>query len=174
MEINMYRINDTMAATAEIQRYLLTVGDGAIPIVPTGVYDNNTRLAIIEFQERSNIEATGAVDYETFTLLYSEYSKIIDERETKAATLTFIRFPLSLGARRTEMIHINDTLGNLLDYYGHAHNLRYNDRFSRETASAVKILRGIYLLGDSESIDEEFYKRMTDDHRSIGEFTHTE
>ncbi len=165
----MYRINDKSEAIRGVQTFLRVVGDPKIFVAPSGVFDDNTRLSVIEFQRRYNLEPTGVVNYETFNLIYQEYLFRTKNAKVRELTDSFIDFPLLPGDFNDEMTHINRTLGRLLDYYGHTHRLRANNFYSSETSYAVRILRSIYMLDGDDFIDEEFYRRMIIDHNSIGE-----
>ena len=163
----MYRIYDKNEAIRVVQVYLMTAGDPDIAIAPTGIYDENTKLSVIDFQRRFNLEPTGEVDYETFTVLYSEHSILTKNKDTADRTNSFIKFPLLPGRTSNGISHINLTLGRVLDYYGFTHNLRENNFYSSETAMAVELLRDLYMLDKRDYIDEEFYRRLIIDHDSI-------
>ena len=163
----MYRVYDKPEAIRSVQRYLIVAGDPDIFIVPTGVFDDNTRLSVIDFQTRFDLKPTGEVNYETFTLLYNEYVLLTRNMETGDLTDSFLQFPLLPGKTSNGMAHINLTLGRILDYYGFTHRLRGNNFYSDETALAVEILRDVYMLDKKNYIDEEFYRRMIIDHDSI-------
>lgn len=166
----MYRISDKKAAIKEIQSYLAVISNGDLIVVPSGVYDENTRLAVSDFQKRNGISESGVVNFETFTALHDAYEKETNRRRTSKITDTFIEFPLTPGSRRQEMIHVNEMMNNLLEYYGRGKIHRRGDYFSRETACAVAIMREIYSLPEGTEIDEELYERLTNDHKSIGKF----
>ena len=75
----MYRLGDKRAAIREIQKYLHFISDRITNEVPRiaidGIYGNESKEAVMAFQEYKGIAKTGEVDYETFNLLYSEYLK---------------------------------------------------------------------------------------------------
>ncbi len=166
----MYRIDDKPEAIRSVQRYLVVAGNPHILIAPTGVYDENTRLSVEDFQSRKGLVQSGVVDYETFTLLYDDYVFITDREALNQKLDSFVNFPLYPGEFDNAMLHINRSLARILDYYGFTHRLRSSNFYSDETSNAVKTLRQIYLLEDSDVIDEEFYIRMIKDHDSIGKF----
>ena len=166
----MYRINDRQAAIRQVQKYLIAVSDSDISLVPSGVFDENTRLSVIEFQKKRGTPATGVVDIATFEHLYIEYRKKTMKDEIKDTVGSFISFPLRPGDMNDGIFHINRTLARLLDYYGVTHRLRASTFYSDETALAVRELRRIYLLEDTDMIDEIFYRRMINDHILIGNF----
>ena len=163
----MYSLNDKSKAIKKIQKYLSNVGNRDIFVAPTGVYDENTRLSVIDFQGKNNINKSGVVDRITFESLYSEYVRIQERDIIRKKVNSFINFPILPGSFFSEMIHINNLLINLLEYYGIHHNLRENAFYSEETANAVQRLRGIYLLEDGNFIDERLYARMLSDYDSI-------
>lgn len=73
-----YRIDRDEEATAEVQRYLraLSYRHNEVPHVGVdGIYGEETRAAVRAFQVLFSLDATGRVDEETFSLLYSEYIK---------------------------------------------------------------------------------------------------
>ncbi len=167
----MYRIYDTPSAIREVQIYLGLAGNPDILVVPSGVYDDNTRLSVEDFQRAQGLGNTGVVDRETFDRLYEVYVILRDTEELNSKINSFISFPIMRGQSSRGMKHINATIARLMDYYGFTHNLRESSFYSTETDAAVAILRKIYILEDKDGIDEVFYMRMIKDHDSIGSFT---
>ena len=166
----MYRINDRVTPIREIQSYLRGIGYSSYPINTNGVYDDNTRAAVTDFQERSEISATGEVDLYTFERLRDEFkAKGIARRVTNELAPTTV-FPLLRGTVDDVMTHINSMMSSLLDYYGMTHSIRVGRSFSKETAEGAAILRSIYSLSEGEEIDEELYFRMRRDRESIASF----
>ena len=163
----MYRLNDKKSAIKEIQKYLSKVSPSNIIVVPTGIYDDNTKLSVINFQKNTGLSESGVVDYETFTALYREYKKVENENEISNLTYSFLDFPIKPGTHRNEMIHINEMLNNLLLYYGRGRLTRPGPIFSCETEGAVKVMREIYLLDKSSEIDQALSERLVSDHKSI-------
>ncbi len=166
----MYRIYDTPAAIREVQIYLGLAGNPDIIVVPSGVYDDNTRLSVTDFQRTEGLGETGVVNRETFDKLYEVYAVLRDIEELKSNTDSFITFPVLPSMSSNGMVHINGMLSRLLDYYGYTHNLRESRFYSSETDRATKTLRKIYRLEDGFGIDEILYIRMVKDHDSIGSF----
>ena len=166
----MYRIYDTPSAIREVQIYLSLAGNPDIVVVPSGVYDDNTRLSVADFQRVEELNETGVVDRETFERLYEVYVILRDANELNNQVESFISFPILPGQSSRGMIHINGMLGRLMTHYGLTHNLRESSFYSPETEEAVRELRKIYLLDNKELIDEIFYMRMIKDHDSIGLF----
>ena len=138
--------------------------------MPSGVYDENTRLSVTDFQRKNGIGVTGIVDYETFNLLYREFVFINEKTSLNKRLGSFTDFPILPGYMGDAMIHLNRSMRRLLDYYGFSHRLRESNFYSEETARAVGILRSVYIMEEKELIDEELYVRIIKDHDSIGRF----
>ena len=166
----MYRIYDRPAAIRRVQDYLREAGNKSIFVAPTGIYDDNTRLSVIDFQKSNGFEATGIVNRETFDKLFLDYSIITDRERVRHGLDSFISFPILPGVQTGAMMHINRTLRRLLDYYGHTHSLRDGNIYTAETEAAVRRMRDIYRLKNEGYIDEEFYVMMIRDHDSVGDF----
>ena len=166
----MYKVYDKPEAIRQIQIYLRVAGNPDIFIFPSGIYDENTRLAVLDFQSTWEITPSGEVDRITFDKLYEEYATINKRNELIQRLDSFIRFPIIPGKSSDGLMHINRTIARVLDYYGYTHRLRDSNFYSDETAEAVRILRGIYSLDTKNIIDEEFYLRLINDHDSIERF----
>ena len=66
----MYRINDRSSAIAELQKYLAKIGISDVFIAPSGIYDETTREAVVQFQKSKHINPSGIVDLETHKKLF--------------------------------------------------------------------------------------------------------
>ena len=163
----MYRIYDRAEAIRSVQRYLRIVGNPNVFVAPSGVYDENTRQSVIDFQERMLLEPTGMVDYHTFVKIYEEYLKYIMRAKVKEDAGAFASFPFLPGDMNEKLIHINRLARDIMNYYGFTNRIRDDSFYSEETARAVEILRSVYLLEKKEMIDEVLYSRMILDHASI-------
>ena len=167
----MYRINDRPAAIESVQNYLRTVGNPDIFVAPTGIFDENTRLSVIDFQGRNGLTESGVVDRITFELLFAAFVALTERERIRNTVDSFISFPVLPGSFSDAMIHLNRMLLNLLNHYGVPHNLRYSNFYSENTSRAVKEARRIYLMDSEDLIDEELYARMVSDHNSIFDST---
>ena len=166
----MYRIYDTASAIRQVQIYLALVGNPDIIVVPSGVYDDNTRLSVEDFQREQGFETTGVVNLETFDKLYEVYVIMRDAQDLNSKTHSFISFPILPGKSSDGMIHINKMLAELLNYYGYTHNLRESSFYSGESERALEILSEILGAEYNGAINENFYIRMTKDYDSISRF----
>ena len=63
----------------DLQRFLRLIqlaANHAAPLVPDGVYGPETNAAVREFQRMNDLPVTGTADYETWTLIYQQYTRL--------------------------------------------------------------------------------------------------
>ena len=162
----MYRINDKSAAIRTVQNYLSIVGGFEAFLASTGVYDDNTRRAVYDFQAENGLVANGVVNRETLEKLYDAVSSAEIIKKTRE-NYSFISFPVLPGQINDQLLIINGMLLRLLNHYRLPHSLRMSRFYSSATSEAVKMIRRIYLLEEVDLIDEELFSRMINDHNSI-------
>ncbi len=166
----MYNIDDKPAAIKEIQGYLRGIGYDALPVIISGIFDDNTTLAVKDFQNKKNLNSTGKVNYETFVMLYDEYTVITNERRIQEKHDSFITFPITLGMSGDEIEYVNDLIIEILDYHGHYHSVRKSSYFSEASEEGVIILQDLFNLTPTGKIDEFTYERMLIERDSIFNF----
>ena len=167
----MYRIYDKPEAIKRVQQYLSLVGNPNIFVAKTGVYDENTRLSVIDFQARNALSQSGLVDKETFDLLYENYFYIEKKKNVNNSVDSFISFPLLPGSRADGMIHINQMIENILNYHAKTHKILPSRFYSSATSEGVRLIKQIFLMDDEDFIDEHLYLRMIEEHNSIGDIS---
>lgn len=162
----MYNINDNAAAIRVIQKYLAKIFEDTFYISQNGVFDENTILALNRFQKENNLEIKDYVDYTAFTAIFDAYSnaKLIDIVKTNTP---HIDFPISRGMQSSEIYKINSMLAEILRYYSVFELLPVTNYFSAETENAIKLLSSILDIEEQTQIDEIFYYKMLNEHKSI-------
>jgi peptidoglycan hydrolase-like protein with peptidoglycan-binding domain len=153
----MYKAYNRSDIIKNIQIHLEKVRQNGKYIAPSGIYDNDTRMAVSDFQQRVGIAPNGIVDAATIDLLYKEYIKqSLDNIPS-----------YKVGDRNNDMLFINQALRDLMDFYGETHYLQVNTFFSSETERAIKILSNKYMKEYHGYLDGEFYSILIRDHNSI-------
>jgi peptidoglycan hydrolase-like protein with peptidoglycan-binding domain len=159
----MYRIEDKKAAILEVQRFLLIIAEREdfIPQLPQdGVYSNETRAAVKDYQGRRGIKETGVVDKETFDLLYFESEEILAEKDIKKSVLNHESFPLKLGDSGADVSNLNTILRELAVYYKNISPLPVGGFFSRNTTDAVKVMQYHLRVREDGIVTATFYDML--------------
>ena len=148
----MYLINDKISAVRQIQRYL--------GINESGIYDNQTRNAVTDYQSKNGINPTGSVDYATFISLRGFH---INEQIKKEARQLFpfeADFPYKRGDFGEDVGVINNMLSKAIEKYYLSINKPRGDYYSVRTEKAVVELRKIFLIDNGKEVDEIFYEKL--------------
>jgi len=153
----VYKAYDKKDVIKNIQIQLEKTRQTEKYIAPNGVYDNETRMAVSDFQQSMGIAPSGIVDAVTIDMLYNEYVKrSFDDKPS-----------YKIGDISEDMLFINRALRDLMDFYGETHYLHVNTFFSSETERAIKILSSKYMKEYHGYLDGEFYSIMIRDLNSI-------
>ena len=89
---NLYYIGDTPSSVIELQNMLRYIGsiNEAIPVVYVdGIFGNETKSAIIAFQNEKHLPPTGNVDIETYNLLKKEFLDLKSEEKANGISPFF-------------------------------------------------------------------------------------
>ena len=81
----MYNMNNKKDAVREIQKYLLEISEsdnsGISRISVDGVFGDETKKAVCEFQSEQGLPPTGIVDRLTYDALYAAYKEALMKRQ---------------------------------------------------------------------------------------------
>ena len=86
-----YTQKDRKEHIKEIQKYLryIAIHNGRNGIIPDGIYSDETKDAVTEFQKNSGIFPTGEIDNETWNRIILEYNLIAPYYEKSVAVSPF-------------------------------------------------------------------------------------
>ena len=147
----MYYISDTRAAVRNAQRLL--------GINQSGIYDEATRLAVLDFQENEGLITSGRIDYQTFVTLVKARDKD-NEVKRYSQPRGLLDFPYKRGDFGEEIEELNQTMYGLLSEYGVNDQAPRGRIYAESTEGAVAILRGIFGLEGGAIVDEELHARL--------------
>ena len=160
----MYQQTDKKSAIAEIQKYLYVLSDRKykeLPRVPIdGIYDDETRTAVRKFQEIKLFSPSGAVDFETFSALYKDYSEVVSDFYTTDYILGDGNLPLFETNQNEDVRALHLMINELRKSYPEIKEVGIGSYFSKRTGDAVEYLREIFLLPKSRKADKLFYSRI--------------
>ena len=120
-------------------------------------------MAVEKFQQLMGIEVTGKVNSETFRLLYEEYIAVTAEQNTTDSIIGDDNFPLREGSQSEDVRSLHIIINELRETYTELPDVGTGAFYSRRTTEAVRMLREIYRLPPSDSVDKELYRRLRED-----------
>ena len=162
----MYYIDETENTIAIIQHYLLIISqkETSIPnIVVDGVYNEETRNGIRQFQINKGIDVTGKVNEQTFKLLVLESEAILNENNNRNNVISQEKFPLKLGDSGNDINILNTILRELADDYLDIIILPFGNFFSRETLNAVLVMQKIFRVKETGIVDFNLMERLKEE-----------
>jgi len=161
-------------AISNLQIYLrqLSYADVNIPPVPIdGIYDTETRNAVIAFQKQRGLNVSGIVDKTTWDEIYSAYLESITKNSPPLAVRFFPRTPIDHN------LHIGDVgfIVNVLQYmltelsrdYGDILNIEISGIFDNNTENAVKEFQRVNSIYPSGFVDYVTWNRITEHYNAI-------
>lgn len=161
----MYRQENKEAAAYEVQEYLFFLSDKKYPSIPRvpidGVFDEETRDAVIEFQKIMLLSPTGIVDFETFTVLHQEYESALSDYNTNNYIFGNGTLPLKENDQNEDVRALHSMINRLRKSYPQITDAGSGAYFSKNTAEAIRQLRILFALPGKEVLDKPLYRRMT-------------
>lgn len=158
----MYKTDDRNAAIKEIKKYLYTLSQSIYPSIKRttidGIYDDETRDAVKDFQAIKGYPRTGVVDFKTFTALYNEYVLALDHNQQ--SLLTDGNFPMSIGDMNEDVRLLHIYVNELAKIYTTIDNIGTSNYYSNETADAIEALSALFMLKSSKSTDKTIFDRI--------------
>jgi len=159
----MYRTNDKKAAIREIKKYLYALNRSIYPSIRRttvdGIFDDETRAAVMDFQKIMGYDETGIVDFQTFTALYNEYLRAIESSSPDNITSSG-GFPLSVGAMNEDVRLLHIFINELAKIYSSVEDVGTSSYYSNESANAILALSKIFMMNESLVADKMMMKRI--------------
>ena len=71
-------LNQTPVKNIQFMLREINLYNNILPeVIVDGIYDNQTKEAVMDFQKRHSLAPTGVVDLETFEMIVEEYNKTL-------------------------------------------------------------------------------------------------
>lgn len=156
----MYKFYEKSKAVREVQKYLDAIFEDEYKPAQSGNYDDKTRDNVISFQKSMELPPTGAVDLETFNLLYETFTKAMITRSSKENSRQNLVFPFKKGDYSSAMGELNALIAEILSFYGIENFLREQNYFSNQTEKALESLGRLFGLSPQLYVDEILYDRI--------------
>ena len=154
----MYRIEDSVSATKELQRLL--------GLNQTGDYDKATRSEVIKMQERYSLPKTAKADYETFKVIVKEH-RSNKEKAWHSDYLYSPSFPFRDGDMGDNVRRINEALSTVLKDYHYEGIIPKGAYFGEDTANGVRYMQKVFVMQETGIIDAVFMNRILSELKGI-------
>ena len=160
--------NNLSDAIRNLQTYLREISfyDSSIPRVPIdGLYDTDTRAAVLEFQRTRGLEASSNVDKETWDAIYDEY-RAIKRANTRERTPSFFPdhasgYVAQMGEKSSFVAIVQLMLRELSADFDEIGELAIDGIYGKATADAVSAFQRASLLDVTGEVDLETYNRLS-------------
>jgi peptidoglycan hydrolase-like protein with peptidoglycan-binding domain len=143
--INMSRQFTERDAIIMLQTYLRAQNlvDPTAPKVPIdGIFDTQTKNALIEFQLKNNLAPTGIADRTTWDMLYSQYREILETTSLPDAIIPFPSYPENYSLMLGDKSFLVAVLQYMLNEIGIIYNvfdaLEINGEYDDETEKIIR------------------------------------
>lgn len=145
---------------------LLSSYNKSIPPVPiTRVFDEATRLAVIEYQKTKNLDPTGAVDRETWDLLYNEALGIIKSIPPESTILPRLDYPgrnFSLGDEGLVPFVLQQAIQYISTTIKTVPFIEITGVYDEKTKEAVEAFQSAMALNVTGILDEETWNAISE------------
>jgi peptidoglycan hydrolase-like protein with peptidoglycan-binding domain len=157
--------NDRKNDIQEIQTYLRIISfeNPEIPtILPTGIYDSQTRSAVLKFQEEAGLPPTGEIDKATWDEIVSEYKQVEAYLSAVGSISPFPSRQLQLkpGDRSTTVFMLQSLIATLAMHYINIPRITVDGYFGPDTEIAVKVLQKVVGLPETGIVDDKTWDCM--------------
>ena len=152
---------------AELQQYLRNIAKAssdAPAVIPDGIYSQETREAVADFQRRKGLSETGTVDFVTFEALVKENRRALEENRppNQVAPITNGDLPLYYGMDNEFTEKLKIMLNSVADRHGNFNHLERNSFFDRETEAQVKRWQNVIFTEENGVVDKITWNSLSD------------
>jgi len=173
--MNIRQENTYRNAVMKLQRYLrqLQHEKEVINRVPIdGIFGDDTRDALIRFQNENLLPATGVADLVTWTLLFEEYQKSLTRNSSANGIFPFFDLPidyeLKLGDANTLVSVLEIILREISTEYTELRDVFVdNGIFDKTKSDIIYKYQVKNKLTPSGNVDRVTWNRLADDFNSI-------
>ena len=141
---------DANLAVRELQYLLAFVGSflqAVRPVAIDGIFGQNTRASVEDFQTYAGLPVTGVVDAPTWNALYSTYRELLaslPEDYYSSSTVPYPGSPLRVGSTGPYVRTMQAYLNRISDVYTDIPKLTVDGQFGNATRDAVRAFQRVF------------------------------
>ncbi|MBO5338309.1 MAG: peptidoglycan-binding protein [Clostridia bacterium] len=171
--MSYYDINNSENPTLQVQRILRDLDyfeNGVARVKPDGVYGDDTRRLVEDFQKKYGLNPTGVVDKETWDLLHS-----IDEARRDATRIAravhifpmYEKYEILPNSRDNIVYIVQHMLNEILAEHDGFEMIEFTGIYDQPTQNAIKMLQMKSLNDQSQAIDANTFNLLADEYERI-------
>ena len=167
------RQNETQAVK-NLQRYLRQLAyDDADMIAPPidGIFESDTRAALVQFQRARDLPPTGIADRDTWELLYAAYRASLASNSPPRTVALFPRSPkgytLLQGQRGAPVTALQYMLVELARNNSELENVVISGLYDEDTELAVLAFQRRNVLRQTGEVDLDTWNAITDQYNAL-------
>lgn len=158
-------MTDREAAIFELQQYLRNISRGRSDepaIIPDGIFSEETKKAVEDFQRQMNLAVTGIVNFETWEALVRENRRAVYESAlpVQVAPIKNEDLPLRRGDSGRLVKTLKLMLDRVAEVYGNFNKATDGDTFDAITEAEVLRWQETALLEKSGEADRETWDSL--------------
>lgn len=151
----------------ELQQYLRNIAKASSDepaVIPDGIYSEETKEAVRDFQRSMGLDETGTVDYFTFDALVKENRRVIDENAlpNQVAPITNSDLPIYYGMENSFVQKLKIMLNSVAERHSNFKMLESNAVFDRKTEEEVKRWQGVIFTEQNGVVDKFTWNTLSD------------
>ncbi|MBR2382058.1 MAG: peptidoglycan-binding protein [Clostridia bacterium] len=129
-----------------------------------GIFDTQTKNALIDFQIRNSLAPTGIADRITFELLYEQYLDILENSSLPNPIIPFPSHPTNYAIKRGENSFLVAVLQFMLNEIGAVYNvfeaIEINGEYDEATENAIRSFQSINSLSPTGETDRKTWNAL--------------
>lgn len=169
----MYTDEQRRTHIYDVQRFLRRIMRDAAhpqPLVPDGIYGAETTAAVREFQRRNNLAVTGTVNYDTWTLLYSQYTALTlyDKLPDMISFYPpYADAKICAGDKGPSVLVLQLMLNTAVPHFSGIAPVTLTGVYDEETVRAVKLAQQVFQLPQTGITDRATWDALVLFHNSF-------
>lgn len=158
-------MTDRERAIVELQQYLRNISRNESDepaIIPDGIYSEETKKAVEDFQRQSGLTVTGVVNFETWEELVARNRKAVYENTLpiQVAPITNEDLPLKRGDEGSFVATLKLMLDRVAESYGNFAKSTAGDVFDEATERQVIRWQDVAFIERSGEADRETWDSL--------------
>lgn len=154
-------------AVFEVQSYLRNIGrlDSDIsPVVPDGIFGEETTAAVRSFQMKYDLEETGVVDFETWESIKKKNAEAVftTSQPIQIARIRNEDLPLATGMDNTLVYTLHLMLNNLAEHFGNFTPLPLQSLFDENTEREVRRFQRVISVTETGQVDKTVWNNLAE------------